>query len=76
MPTTRAQVQERTDFLESMRAAGKAGPYEAVITHELRERMMRLEALGVDTGAHGARHRQRAGGAPLPWMLHPERQQQ
>mmetsp|Transcript_4547 Transcript_4547/g.12434 ORF Transcript_4547/g.12434 Transcript_4547/m.12434 type:complete len:240 (+) Transcript_4547:126-845(+) len=58
-----SEIQERREFLEAMRAAGRAKEYEQTIRAEIQARMTRLKSLGVETGI-GAE--QRPSYVPLP----------
>jgi hypothetical protein len=41
------EVRERREFLEQMRAAGKAATYEAAIKADITQRLAELRELGV-----------------------------
>ncbi|KAF5842779.1 hypothetical protein DUNSADRAFT_5151 [Dunaliella salina] len=63
------EIQERREFLEAMRAAGRAKEYEQAIRAEIQARMTRLKSLGVETGM-GAE--QKPSYVPLPpWQREP-----
>lgn len=65
------QVEERTDFLEAMTAAGRGAQYEAQVKAEIQQRLAALKAHGVDVpgpaGGAGARGARRAA-ARAPWQ--------
>jgi len=59
------EIQERSEFLDAMRAAGRGGAYEAQVRGEISERMRALAKYGVDVGAGAPEPGTRVGGGAV-----------